>query len=487
MENTWLALFNKCLETGHIPREWRKSTIKTLYKGKGDPNSTDAYRGIALQVAAFKILSRLLVLRISPKIEEQLPDELFGFRRNRSTIMATESLIRHIQEELDKERGKMYVIFVDFSKAFDMVHRNKLLEKLRQMYDDPWTLNLISNILSENYVQINDSISQSKWLTQTNGVLQGDPLSPLLFNILMHDVVAAVKQGARTLSTYIYADDLALASNNRDDLQKGMNSLIEWSDVNELKINQDKTELVIFRKGGRMAGRDEIYCKGRPLKRKNMYKYLGITLQMTAKSFSIHIRERLIGSVKAINDIKNIQQLSMETALRLFEAKILPTLTYGIEIIWEYLTEKQLKNIEALKPRFLKRAMGLSKYTPSYVMAKETFLLDDLTLKHLLPKTPAVKAVLRSRREKEQEIWEDFYSTEAVWSTAWRRANQEQRHVVTRLAVHGFHTKLCTNKKYHTPNSNCVCELCNKQCDRYHIIKCKSRTETISGYANSNS
>ena len=57
--------------------------------------------------------------------------------------------------------------------------------------------------------------------------------------------------------------------------------------------------------------------------------------------------------------------LSLKTALRLFEAKTLLTLTYGIEIIWEHLTERQLKGTESLKARFLKRAMGLSKYTPS--------------------------------------------------------------------------------------------------------------------------
>ena len=129
------------------------------------------------------------------------------------------------------------------------------------------------------------------------------------------------------------------------------------------------------------------------------------------KSFSVHIQERLIGAVRCINDIENLQLLSLKTAIRLFEVKVLPTLTYGLKIIWDHLSVKQLESIGSLKARYLKRTMDLSKYTPSrlvYAPAWETFLLDDLMLKHLLPRTSEVKAVLRSRKRKQEEIWQDF-------------------------------------------------------------------------------
>jgi hypothetical protein len=101
----------------------------------------------------------------------------------------------------------------------------------------------------------------------------------------------------------------------------------------------------------------------------------------------------------------------LKTAIRLFEVKDLPTLTYGLEIIWDHLSTKQLESIESLKARYLKRVIGLSKYTPSrlvYPLARETFLLDDLMLKHLLPRTSEVQAVLRSGQMKQEEIWQDF-------------------------------------------------------------------------------
>jgi Reverse transcriptase (RNA-dependent DNA polymerase). len=68
--------------------------------------------------------------------------------------------------------------------VFDTVNRRKLIGKLESLIEYSDMTNLIANILVYNQVQINDGISQSGWINQTIGVLQGDPLSPLLFNVL---------------------------------------------------------------------------------------------------------------------------------------------------------------------------------------------------------------------------------------------------------------------------------------------------------------
>jgi len=67
---------------------------------------------------------------------------------------------------------------------------------------------LISNILADNQIQIDDGIGKSHWLIQTNGELQGDPLSPTLFIALTHDVGAKIKEETHTV-IYMYADDMA--------------------------------------------------------------------------------------------------------------------------------------------------------------------------------------------------------------------------------------------------------------------------------------
>ena len=76
----WMEFFNRCLETGKIPKKWRKAMIKILYKDKGDTDKPETYRGVALDSTGLKMLIKLLVSRISLFIEQFLPDEQFGFR-----------------------------------------------------------------------------------------------------------------------------------------------------------------------------------------------------------------------------------------------------------------------------------------------------------------------------------------------------------------------------------------------------------------------
>ena len=59
------------------------------------------------------------------------------------------------------------------------------------------------------------------------------------------------------------------------------------------------------------------------------------------------------------------------------------------------------------------------------------------------------------------------------------KANQEQRQVVTRFAIHGFHHKLSKNKKFHKPTADCECGWC----ERYHIVNCENRIKTITEYS----
>ena len=172
--------------------------------------------------------------------------------------------------------------------------------------------------------------------------------------------------------------------------------------------------------------------------------------------------------------------------MKLFNSKILPVLTYGIEITWAKLSYSDMNIIENVKARFLKAAMGLSKYTPSrlaYDLARETFLLEDLRTGLLLPATNAETKLRKTREEKRAEIWTDFYSTDAMTDRSWTGPNIKLRSAITRLAVHGFHHKLCKRTDFHEPAPDCICKLCDKTCARYHFSVCKKRTKSLSEYS----
>ena len=163
----------------------------------------------------------------------------------------------------------------------------------------------------------------------------------------------------------MYADDMTIGGKNIVELQEASTTLENLARQNKLKINKNKTQLMTFRKGRKKGKNDEIKFNGEHIKSVKQYKYLGLTLQVTATTFTAHITEKCTAAIKAIYVIRNLQLLSLETAMKIFHAKICPILLYGIEIIWEKLSKQNLRKIEQVKARYLKLVLGLSKNTQS--------------------------------------------------------------------------------------------------------------------------
>ena len=118
--------FNKLFNTGTFPSEWSESVILPIYK-KGDFNSPNNYRGISLLNVGGKLYSYILNKRLTQWIEDNkmLNEAQAGFRQGYSTIDHVFTLLALVQKQL-LSHGKLYVCFIDFKKAFDLVDRNTL-------------------------------------------------------------------------------------------------------------------------------------------------------------------------------------------------------------------------------------------------------------------------------------------------------------------------------------------------------------------------
>ena len=155
---------------------------------KGDLGLAKNYRFITLTSIAAKIYNALQRNRIEPKIDNILRKNQKGFRRNRSTTSQILT-IRRILESVRAKNLQATLIFVDFTKAFDSIHRGKM-EQILLAYGIPKeTVAAITILYRNTKVKVRSPDGDTEYIDIVVGVLQGDTLAPYLFIICLDYVL----------------------------------------------------------------------------------------------------------------------------------------------------------------------------------------------------------------------------------------------------------------------------------------------------------
>ncbi len=121
-----MRIFNKAWREETIPQDWGKTIILPIYKGKGDSGRSDNYRVISLINHIAKLYERILE---KPKLGE----EQHGYRKDRSTSDPI-FILRMVMEKCWEFNKNLYCAFIDLTKAFDSIPRNKLWKCLVEEY-----------------------------------------------------------------------------------------------------------------------------------------------------------------------------------------------------------------------------------------------------------------------------------------------------------------------------------------------------------------
>ena len=132
------------------------------------------------------------------------------------------------------------MIIMDFSKAFDTVPHNRLLNKLNRYGIRNKNHNCISNFLKYRKQRVVIGGEHSTWTQVISGVLKGTVLGPLLFLTYINDLPNNIHSSIR-----LFADDCILyreIKNESDsqELQKDLNSLMKWEYDCQMHFNPQK-------------------------------------------------------------------------------------------------------------------------------------------------------------------------------------------------------------------------------------------------------
>ena len=165
---------------------WKEGCILPFPK-KGDLGLAKNYRVITLTSIVAKICNALLRNRIEPQIDNILRKNQNGFRRNRSSTSQILT-IRRILEGMLAKNLQVTIQFVDFTKAFDSIHRGKMEQILLEYGLPKETVAAITILNRDTKVKVHSPDGDTEYFDIVAGVLQGDTLAPYLFIICLYYV-----------------------------------------------------------------------------------------------------------------------------------------------------------------------------------------------------------------------------------------------------------------------------------------------------------
>lgn len=308
-----ILLFMTILNYSEVPDSFKTVDCFPLYKGKGSKSQAGSYRAIFNLSFLTKVFEKIIFYRLSDMVDEILCDAQHGFRRRRSCETAVSLLSQNVHNIIDKRKGKVLALFIDFRKAFDSVNRYKLMQKLMCEFKvEPYIIKLFKDYFLNRKFRIVNGIFKSSYFTINNGVPPGSSLGGILFSIFINSISSII-----TLPHYLYADDLVIfvdATNiteGNSQMQKCIDDIENWCNENNIDINVDKTKAMYFFKANDYRSRQEIESSlemlkvnGNNVEFVNTFKYLGVWLD-SSLDFKEHIivveKGLIVHSVKCIH------------------------------------------------------------------------------------------------------------------------------------------------------------------------------------------
>lgn len=238
-------LYNKSLHFGYVPTKWKNSYIVPIFKG-GMNTDVKNYRPISKLNILAKLLEKFVYDIIFCEVRGAIIQEQHGFHPNRSVETNLLCFSEYVTGALDAQ-WQVDAIYTDFSKAFDLIDQNLLINKLSEAGVDAFVCRWVSSYICGRSSRLSVLGYKSDSFQLTTGVPQGSHLGPLLFDIFINSVKSCFLH-SRIL---VYADDMKifkLIKSNEDcqRLQEDLQRFAAFCNDNSLILNVNKCYKISF-------------------------------------------------------------------------------------------------------------------------------------------------------------------------------------------------------------------------------------------------
>ena len=342
-------VFQKSLDSGNLPQSWLCANISPIHK-KGDRSLASNYRPVSLTSICCKVLEHIIHSQIMNHFNEHslLTDKQHGFRQKHSCESQLILTVNDLALSLNK-RSQIDLIIMDFSKAFDTVPHNRLLNKLHNYGIRNNTHQWIANFLGHRNQRVVVGGEHSTWTNVISGVPQGTVLGPLLFLAYINDLPNNIKSQIR-----LFADDCVLYRDiqnqfDHEQLQDDLNTLNKWQEDWQLKFNPDKC----FSMRLTHSRTPKIYSYelgGHILQYTNNHTYLGIDI-CNNLSWNKHINRIASSASRSLGFIKrNLYSCPKHIKATAYLTLVRPLLEYSSSV-WDPHSQDLINKLERVQRR----------------------------------------------------------------------------------------------------------------------------------------
>ena len=247
--NALFLIFTLLARVKTTPTTWLQSKTVLIYK-KGDPHIMDNYRPIALANHLYKIWTAIIaqILTEFAECNNILSDSQEGYRKGRSTNRA----VAHLQlllEDAHTYQKNIYVTYIDFKGAYPSVDHTQLRQVIKDLGVPQDVCELIKSLHEGAHTTFLTPHGPTPPVPINRGTLQGDPLSTILFDLMMEPLTRWLQKGNHGYKTeatglmhegILYADDVALTSRSIRSTQTQLKKIELFGEWSHIKVNPNK-------------------------------------------------------------------------------------------------------------------------------------------------------------------------------------------------------------------------------------------------------
>jgi ribonuclease HI len=358
-----LGLYNESFLLGEYADHWKVGVVTPIPKPGKPLGELESYRPIVKNSCVAKVYERMVKYRVDWKLESTgaMSDFSSAYRRGRGCFDNLVQLVSHL-EQARSEKLVTGIVFLDMKNAFNTANHASVLYECKRAGLNGKVLEVISEFMKDRklYGQIGES--KSRVFDCNVGVPQGAVLSPVLFNILLHRIVAQI--GPYTFIS-VFADDIAIwtcvhrkmLKLMQTRLQQNLDRVVRFLDRRGLAVSAAKTKYMVLGSRSKLS----LQIKGTPVEHTVTQRFLGLHIDRTLCWVSEVAKHR-----SQVSHISNISKLmsggnkgvSTECAIRLCNAIAGAQVLHTLPVM---LGRKRFleKRYEVLQGSFVKAALGL--------------------------------------------------------------------------------------------------------------------------------